>query len=219
MASKPNKSELNILEDYRNAFENSRNQPVIKELVGQFGYTEEKLDEGWAIYENTMTVWNRNKQEDRETADAYRQFQELYTEQEKLYSLDRKKLRAAFIWEPAVLKQLGITGEMPRAYLEVIDHMKVCYSVLNDDASLLAKVSHMNITPEYMAASLERISAIEKARSLYVREESESQAATDEKDQALAELDRWMREYLAVARIALEDKPQLLEALGILVRS
>lgn len=219
MASRPNKSELQVLEDYRNAFENSRNQPDIKELVAQFGYTDEKLDEGWTIYQNTMTMWNRNKQEDRETADAYRQFQELYAEQEAHYNLDRKKLRAAFIWEPAKLKQLGVTGEMPRAYLEVIDHMKVCYSCLNADAGIQAKVAHMNITPEYLAASLERIGAIETARSLYLREESESQAATEEKDQALVQLDRWMREYLAVARIALEDKPQLLEALGILVRS
>ena len=219
MASKPNKSELHILEQYRNAFESSRNQPVIKEQVALFGYTEEKLDEGWSIYQNTMSVWNRNKQEDRETADAYRKFLELYQQQEALYSLDRKKMRAAFIWEPEVLKKLGITGEKPRAYLEVMDHMKVCYGCLNEEDELQVKVAHMQITPEYLTESLDRLSAIEQVRSLYVREECESQAATDEKDQALAQLDRWMREYLAVARIALEEQPQLLEALGILVRN
>lgn len=34
----------------------------------------------------------------------------------------------------------------------------------------------------------------------------------------MAELDEWVRDYKAVARIAMEDQPQLLEALGIVVK-
>jgi len=47
MASRPKRSELERLESYRNAFENSNRQPVIKEQVALFWYTAEKLDEGW----------------------------------------------------------------------------------------------------------------------------------------------------------------------------
>ncbi len=53
----------------------------------------------------------------------------------------------------------------------------------------------------------------------YLREVGESQDATKQKDAAFAEIDDWMRDFYAVARIALEDHPQLLETLGILVRS
>jgi hypothetical protein len=54
---------------------------------------------------------------------------------------------------------------------------------------------------------------------LQVQEIGESQEATRGKDKALAELEEWMSDFYAVARIAMEDQPQLLESLGLLVRS
>ncbi|WP_439182311.1 hypothetical protein [Carboxylicivirga taeanensis] len=56
-------------------------------------------------------------------------------------------------------------------------------------------------------------------RTTYLLEVGESEAATKAKDEALGKLDRWMSEFYAVARIALEDQPQLLEALGKAVKS
>ena len=45
-----------------------------------------------------------------------------------------------------------------------------------------------------------------------------SQQATDEQDAALGALGAWMSEFLAIAKVALSAKPQLLEKLGILKR-
>jgi hypothetical protein len=53
----------------------------------------------------------------------------------------------------------------------------------------------------------------------YLREKGESQDSTKAKDAAFAKLDDWMSEFYAVAKIALEDNPQLLESLGKFVRS
>ena len=52
-----------------------------------------------------------------------------------------------------------------------------------------------------------------------MKEKGESQDATKLKDTAFGELDDWMRDFYAVAKIALEDNPQLLESLGKFVRS
>jgi len=46
-----------------------------------------------------------------------------------------------------------------------------------------------------------------------------AQAATEEKNQALAEVDAQMRKYLHFARLALKDDPQLMEVLGDVVHS
>ena len=54
---------------------------------------------------------------------------------------------------------------------------------------------------------------------MYLKEKGESQDATKIKDEVFAKLDDWMSEFYAVAKIALEDNPQLLESLGKLVRS
>jgi hypothetical protein len=48
-----------------------------------------------------------------------------------------------------------------------------------------------------------------------LKEKGEAQAATEARDKALDNLQEWMSDYIAVARIALEDEPQLMEMLGI----
>lgn len=63
------------------------------------------------------------------------------------------------------------------------------------------------------------ISNLEAARADYLRGKGESQDSTKIKDAAFVKIDDWMSEFYAVAKIALEDNPQLLESLGKLVRS
>ena len=63
------------------------------------------------------------------------------------------------------------------------------------------------------------ISDLEAARSEYLKEKGESQDSTKAKDAAFAKIDDWMSGFYAVAKIGLEDNPQLLEALGKTVKS
>ena len=58
------------------------------------------------------------------------------------------------------------------------------------------------------------IASLESARAEYKREVGESQDATKQKDAALSKLEDFMSEFYAIAAIALEDRPQLLESLS-----
>jgi len=51
------------------------------------------------------------------------------------------------------------------------------------------------------------------------KEKGEAQAATQARDKALDELQDWLSDYLAIAKVALEEDPQLLEGLGVLQRA
>ena len=70
-----------------------------------------------------------------------------------------------------------------------------------------------------MQAGLAAITEMENLRAEYLKEVGESQEATKAKDEAFAKVNDWMSEFFAVAKIAMEDKPQLLGSLVILVRS
>lgn len=91
-------------------------------------------------------------------------------------------------------------------------------TVLNDN-DIKTYLARLKVTPEELTATNLKAQELEKARTEYLREKGESQDATKMKDTAFVELDDWMNEFYAVAKIALKDNPQLLESLGKFVRS
>ena len=93
------------------------------------------------------------------------------------------------------------------------------YTVASTDTDIQAKLIRLKITTEELNGTIQLITDLELARAEYLREKGESQDATKLKDSAFGEIDDWMSEFYAVAKIALEDNPQLLESLGKFVRS
>ena len=117
------------------------------------------------------------------------------------------------------MKKLVIDGSMPRAYVSWLETVKKFYTEMLADTTLQEKIARLKVSVEDLNAANTLISELEAARSKYLIEKGESQDATLEKDGKFAELDDWMSEFYAVARIALEDNIQLLEALGVIVRN
>ncbi|MBI9038875.1 MAG: hypothetical protein JEY97_12135, partial [Bacteroidales bacterium] len=73
---------------------------------------------------------------------------------------------------------------------------------------------YLKITLEVLSQANSQLSEVEQAQADYIRESGETQQATEAKDDAFETLDEWMYDFKLVARIALADKPQLLEVLG-----
>ncbi len=212
-------TDAQALENYRVALENVINQSEVSNTMAEFGYDEAKITEGKQLLEGTRSAYDFNSQEDNETIAARAGFDSKKMDLEKIYALDRKKAKVVFRNDEVVLKKLGLTGSVPQAYIKWLETMKTFYSGVQADSAIQTKLLTLKITAEHITASIAAITDLENARTLYLKEVGESQDATKAKDSAFAKIDAWMRDFYAVARIAMEDNPQLLESLGLMVRS
>ena len=219
MATKRTLSEAEALEQYRVAFENIGNQTEIATIMADFGYNETLLTEGKTLLTKTRQAFDFNKKEDDETSEAYKNFTTLKENLATTYTLHRKKAKVIFRKESTTLNKLSLSGSLPTAYIKWLETVKKFYTVASSDSEIQSKLVRLKITTEELNGTIEQISNLELARAEYLREKGESQDATKQKDKAFGEIDDWMSEFYAVAKIALEDNPQLLESLGKFVRS
>ena len=213
------KTDAEILDQYQTALTNAENQPEIAAAMTEFGYGPEKIAEGSQIIDTTQNAYNFNKQEDDETTDARVDYQTRKKALYQIFKRDRKKARVAFRNDVVTLSQLGVIKSIPHSYVSWVDTMRFFYNIVVNNDTTSAKLAKLKLSAEDATATLADIDALESARKLYYREMGESQEATQAKDAAFAKIDEWMTDFYDVAKIALEDKPQLLEALGVLVRS
>lgn len=219
MSTKRSTSEAAVLEQYRVSLENATTQPNISAVMADYGYDTTKIAEGNQLLEATRKAYDANKTENDETATASLAFTTAKDALETLYTPLRKKAKVVFMNEPDTLKQLQLDGQVPNAYSAWFEYIVKFFTTIKADASLLTKLARLKVTAAQIDEGLAQIEAVKTARAEYIRESGESQAATQTKDSAFETIDKWMREFYAVAKIALDDQPQLLEVLAKKVRS
>src|SRR5690554_4535759 len=212
-------TDAEILELYRVSLTNAASQPAIAQVLDEFGYGPEKLAEGRAKLDNAFAAYHGKGVEDNETSAARHAFDTKKDQLAGLYALDRRKAKAVFRKKPLLSDRLKVDGSMPRTYMKWLETVRTFYAVCLADPELQKRLLPTKITPEYLGTTYALVAKLEAARADYIREKGESQNATKLKDAAFGVIDDWMRDFYAIARIALEDSSQLLESLGKLVRS
>ncbi len=200
------------------ALTNSQTKEEITTILAEFTYDAEKIAEGKQLYDETITIWKQNKIEADEQSQAYAEFSKLYEELDSEYSSLKKRAKIIFRKDEEILKQLGLKGSKPRTQAKFLVACEKLFEELQNNNALLKKLAPMKVNTRVINDGHKLIADVKDARYSYHKEKSESEQATVNKDKALTKLDDWMDDFYAVAKIALEDEPQFLEALGITVR-
>lgn len=209
------------LENFRNygiIFENISENDVLKTELAEYGYDDAEIAKGKALYDEASKKLDTNKTESAEEKIAYEAFDKLFQELKKVYATDRKKVKIIFKDDERTLSALAVKGVASVRTTALLNDMDTLYKQLKTNAALLTPLKRLKIDEAHIDMQLAKFAQVEKAYASYVKEKGESQQATKDKDKAFAELEKWVREFYAIAKIALEDKPQLLESVGKLVR-
>ncbi|MDO4228848.1 MAG: hypothetical protein Q4C98_03475 [Capnocytophaga sp.] len=208
-----------MLHNFGAMFENLSKEGDLKTELAEYGYDESKISEGKALYDEARKTFDINVKETREETSASLAFQEKYQNIQKKYSVHRKKARIVFEENEEALRQLKLKGSAARAIALAMEEMRAFYQLLDTTPSLLTPLKQLKITEQDIKNQLQEFPEVAKAYATYLQEKGESQQATKDKNKAFEALDKWVSKFYKVAKIALEDRPQLLEALGKFIKN
>ncbi|MDR7732111.1 hypothetical protein PG316_08455 [Riemerella anatipestifer] len=212
-------SELQYLENYRVLFANLDEVQDLKTELADYGYDDAKIAEGKALFDHTQQLYNQNQQETAEEKEAYARFSDAFDVLKKTYSKHRKIAKVALMKKPELWKTLALDGSLSAAYLKAMQEIKTFYEQAQSHSEAQPLLEKFKINKAAVDAQIAQIQQVETLRAAYEKEKGESQDATQQKNKAFATLSDWVREFYAVAQIALDDRPQLLENIGKFVRS
>lgn len=219
MPSRPKTSEAKILEQYRVSFQNATTQPDIASALEQFGYDSHKIAEGEILLRKAVDAYLAKKARYDEKAEYHHKWLVLKMKLSGNYAKHRKLAKVIYRFDEVNKEKLGINDPIPRTYVKWLETVKKFYSVASSDNHIINALKRFNISEEHLTQNMQLIAELETARAQYMKKVGEAQNSTKVKNKTLADIRNWMYDFYAVARIALDERPQLLEALGIVVKS
>lgn len=141
-------------------------------------------------------------------------------EKAKIPYMDNVTLfRKTFANETGILSMLGLVGNRADGIAKWLEQANRFYSKALADDSIIEKVAYFNLTREKLQADWDLVKELEKAEAHQESCKGAAQDATKLRNAALKELREWFSKFVAAARIAFADRPQLLEKMGIKVKS
>ena len=218
MASRTRLPDAETLELYRVALFNATTNKTIADTLSELGFDQGVINEGKTKLSEARSAFDLNNIKDDERAAAYQDFTQLREKVQDTYSLHRKKAKVIFRKNAIALDQLALTGSLSKSYIIWLETVKKFYITAQNAQELSTELHRLKVTETDINETLIKVSQLEAARSNYLQKKGESQQATQTKNSAIANIDDWMSEFYAIAKIALADRPQLLEALGKVVR-
>ena len=213
------RTEAQILQRYGVLFENVKKDTVLAAELAEYGYDAAAIAQGEALYNTLIEKYDANKTETAQETTAYAVFSNAFETTLSTYKTDRKKAKIVFKNQPDVLKNLQLNKSLIERNATMIDAMRLFYEMLQNNAEWVNALQRLKITTAHVNQQLANVTNVQTVYATYVQEKGESQQATQDKNKAFDEVNKWVSEFYSVAKIALEDQPQLLESIAKWVRS
>ena len=200
----------------QNALENALNHPEIQRLLKRVSYDKKELLQGKALNEAVRMSQTIKRDEYGSQASSTDLLLGNLKETKEVYRDHIILARLAFKGNRGMNTVLELSGGRKRSTDAWLAQAANFYEKIDEIAGPMAKYG---VTPEGLQQAKAMVEAITTARQQQQQRKGDAQNTTQQRDAARRAMNKWMVDFRAAARVALKDKPQLLEALGMLVRN
>jgi hypothetical protein len=218
MSGKVSKTAAEQLEMARLATTNTLSDSEIQNLVAGYGYPADKIQEGKRLYENAVEAVNAKLAAEGKKVQLIADKKRLKKQTNITCQKLKKVSRAIFQKNPEKLVSLGLKGKMPRGTVNFLATAQILFNNadLPEVATELLQYGYDN---QKVISERVVVTTFENAVNLSEKASADSQLASQDLKAALKKMSDWRAQYIKIARVALHDRLELLEKLGVRIYS
>lgn len=191
----------------------------IKALLADYGYDDVRLAAGKTLLDTTNQLQQVQQKEYGDQFEATNALNSVWDGAKNDYMRFIKISRIALRDELAISQKLDLNGRRKESLSGWIAQAKQFYLNALPDSTVITKLASYGITQAKLEAGKTLLEETEVKNASQEKEKGEAQQATKDRDKVADNLFGWLADFIVIARIALEEKPQLLEKLGVFVES
>jgi len=215
-----NKKTEKYLEDTRITLQILKDDAYVKGVILSYGYTDERLDEGIALHGQVDSIYHELITGRGEQAKSSLILRKKFNEVSKKYSYLASIFKTAFYETPELVKELGLEGQRKRRISSFIAQAVNFYTNTMEKQHILNRIAQFALTTNKLQEEFDRIKVLKDLHKQHINLMGENQRLVLERDKKTAKLRRYMKQLKTVLFMLLEEEnPQILERLGIFVRS
>jgi hypothetical protein len=196
--------------------QNILNSEELQKLFATYGFPLRRIKDGETRLKAAREFQQLREELAESQYDANQQWKDDYQQAKRSYQEYVTLVRMVYRKQPEVLRKLHIHQPVPTTQQEWLDQARLFYT--KAPAYIAPLEERFGLKPEEWSQALVEIHALISAKHRRLQHKAHAQRATQQRDEALAELIDWIRELKYIARVALKSDPQLQEALGMVVK-
>lgn len=204
-----------VLQRYFLSLTNARNSPEILNVLKEYRYDEQRLDEGLALHTTVSSLMAGQKKEKGEQLQASKDLESCYSKARERFMVTRSIAKANFDTDPNAFAALQLSGRTLTSISGVTKQATPFYSNLIQNQSFAALMENYGYTSEKLAEEKGLIQAMLDADARHKKELGEALESTKIRDEAFEKLDDWMTKFYTVVKAVFKKKPELLRQLGM----
>jgi hypothetical protein len=190
-------------------------EPEILQQLAAFGYDEAKLHRGKALYDETLALVHQQKAGYGEKHEASTKAKTIWDETDNAYMRTLKVARLAFKDNAKAQTALMLRGKRKKNLAGWIGQADTFYTNLLASNDLMARMAEYGYDYGKITAEMRLVQNVRHANVSQEHEKGNAREITQLRNTKLDDLEAWLSEFRAIARIALQDQPYLLKKLSL----
>ena len=191
----------------------SLSNPDIVTAVSRFGYDKRRIRVGERVLKDTEKIVGKQNLAQERKIDKHEERRTLMEGVKKKYMKILQIARIAFDKDNIARKALQMDGARETSLDLWINQVSVFSNHLLNESNWLGVLKNYGINRKELNDLLIDVEKLRSTAMLCEKSKTEAKKLTEQKQYKIKELQDWVSDYLKIAKIALEDNPELYKKL------